>query len=110
MEATMAAKLIKVRITSAVVIAGAIVGASPKIHALDELLARDLVSRNKAELAAVSKEDVAVDDLAGIALEDMNVAQLRTVAEYHKVEGFKKMKQADLVAAIELAEEAGDDD
>ena len=105
----MAAKLIKVRITSAVVIAGAIVSASTKILALDEPLARELVSRNKAELAAVSKAEAAVDDLAGIPLEDMTVPQLRIVAESHKIDGYKKMKQDDLVASIELAEEAGDD-
>lgn len=85
----MAEKLVKIKITSAIAIAGKIVTAGKRVE-VAESMAKNLMERGRAELATADKKQ-SVDDLKAQAA-DLGI------------EGYANMKKAELIAAIEAVQ------
>jgi hypothetical protein len=86
----MADKQVKIKITAAVVIDGEIVTAGKQVD-VAESVAKNLMQRERAELATGGKNKLSVDDLKAKA-KDLGI------------DGYANMKKAALAAAIEAAE------
>lgn len=100
----MADKKVALNITSAVAIGGKIiVPSSPDAKGIlvEETLAKNLLHRGRAELATDNETD---DDDDDKPLADMNVAELKTIANGLGIDGADGMKKAELIKAIEKAE------
>lgn len=97
----MAEKTAKVKITSAVAIAGKIKKPGTVVE-IGEDLAKNLMGRGRAELATGkgTKADAEVE------LGKMKVADLKVIAAELEIDGYDGMNQAKLVAAIEEARDA----
>lgn len=99
-------KKYEIKLTSALVIDGRVVRAGTKIAA-DEATAKDFLRRGKAELvSAPEAPEVGDDDVEQVDLSNLNKDQLVDVAEQLGVEGVGKMTKAEIIAAIEAANEA----
>lgn len=88
----------KVKLTAPGVTYGGEIKKVGDIIDLPEAAADALVEGNMAEYA-----DEEEGEAGELALETLTVAQLKVIAEKEGIEGFKDMKKADLVAAIEAA-------
>ncbi len=97
----MAEKTAKVKITSAVAIAGKIKKPGTVVE-IGEDLAKNLMGRGRAELV---KGKAAKAD-AEVELGKMKVADLKVMAAELEIDGYDGMNQAKLVAAIEDARDA----
>ncbi|WJZ69989.1 hypothetical protein PVP_XSN000010 [Vibrio phage PVP-XSN] len=67
----------------------------------------------KAEIEAGRLIEVKEEELEGFSetldVSEMNVEQLKSVAEQLGIEGFSKMKKVDLISAIERCKEEGEE-
>lgn len=67
----------------------------------------------KAEIEAGRLIEVKEEELEGLSetldVSEMNVEQLKSVAEQLEIEGFSKMKKAELISAIEAHSEEGEE-
>jgi|GEM_PF-1457178 len=95
----MAEKTVKVKITSAIAIAGKIKTPGTTVE-IGEDLAKNLIGRGRAELAK-GKSAKAEGDLG-----KMKVADLKDIAADLEIDGYDGMNQAKLIAAIEEARDA----
>ena len=95
----MAEKTVKVKITSAIAIAGKIKTPGTTVE-IGEDLAKNLINRGRAELAK-GKTAKAEGDLG-----KMKVADLKIIAAELEIDGYDGMNQAKLIAAIEEARDA----
>ena len=95
----MAEKTVKVKITSAIAIAGKIKTPGTTVE-IGEDLAKNLINRGNSELAK-GKAAKAEGDLG-----KMKVADLKVIAAELEVDGYDGMNQAKLIAAIEEARDA----
>jgi len=97
-------KVMSLRCTSAFVVGGKIITPKQIVHDVPKPAAMNLIQRGKAE--EVLDGDDTETELP--ALEEMTVADLRKVAEEYEIEGAANMKKADLIEAIEAAEDDGE--
>ncbi|KAJ31014.1 Rho termination factor N-terminal domain-containing protein [Sulfitobacter pontiacus] len=95
----MAEKTVKVKITSAIAIAGNIKTPGTTVE-IGEDLAKNLINRGRAELAKGKAAKTEGD------LGKMKVADLKVVAAELEIDGYDGMNQAKLIAAIEDARDA----
>ena len=95
----MAEKTVKVKITSAIAIAGKIKTPGTTVE-IGEDLAKNLINRGRAELAKGKAAK------AGGDLGKMKVADLKVIAAELEIDGYDGMNQAKLIAAIEEARDA----
>ena len=91
----MAEKTVKVKITSAIAIAGKIKTPGTTVE-----IGEDLISRGRAELAKGMAAKAEGD------LGKMKVADLKVIAAELEIDGYDGMNQAKLIAAIEEARDA----
>lgn len=101
-------KTYKLKLTSAMVIAGGVVRAGASVD-VDEVTAKDFLRRGKAELvskpAASHQEEHQGDQDNEVDLSRMNKAQLVEVAAGLGIEGADDLTKAEIIAAIEAAGE-----
>ncbi|WP_299144112.1 Rho termination factor N-terminal domain-containing protein [uncultured Tateyamaria sp.] len=91
------AKQITLKITSAVSIGGKIIGPN-KTVTLDEPLAKNLLHRGRAVVFTIDEDEKPIGK--------MTAAELKAVAQGLNIEGADAMNKADLLEAIQKAEEA----
>jgi hypothetical protein len=92
-------KFVDVRVTSAFVVAGAIMKPGETLNDVPMSDAKALEKRGKVKLLGSSDDDGDSEYAA------MTVPELKELAEAEGIEGFDKMKKAKLIAALEAAEE-----
>lgn len=90
------------KLTSAIVMDGEIVTKDNLVE-VTEKEAKNLLARGKAVLADEKEAKAATADL-----NDMTVDALRKIADDAGVEGYRDMKKAELIQAIEAATEAAE--
>ncbi|MCK0743570.1 Rho termination factor N-terminal domain-containing protein [Chromohalobacter nigrandesensis] len=97
-------KTVDIECTSAFMAAGKMIIPKKIVRGVPAAEADNLLRRGKAKLIGNASDE----DDGEKALEDMTVAELKEEAKALDIEGFDGMQKADLVAAIEKAEEEGD--
>lgn len=90
------------KLTSAIVMDGEIITKDNLVE-VTEREAKNLLARGKAVLADEKEAKAAAADL-----NDMTVDALRKIADDAGVEGYRDMKKAELIQAIEAAIEAAE--
>jgi hypothetical protein len=90
------------KLTSAIVMDGEIITKDNLVE-VTEREAKNLLARGKAVLADDKESKAATADL-----NDMTVDALRKIADDAGVEGYRDMKKAELIQAIEAATEAAE--
>lgn len=90
------------KLTSAIVMDGEIITKDNLVE-VTEREAKNLLARGKAVLADEKEAKAAAADL-----NDMTVDALRKIADDAGVEGYRDMKKAELIQAIEAATEAAE--
>jgi len=91
-------KFVDVRVTSAFVVAGAIMKPGETLNDVPMSDAKALEKRGKVKLLGYASDPADSD------LSELNVAELETIAAEFDIDGADRMKKAQLVAAIEKAE------
>ena len=90
--------------TSAFMAAGDMITPGQEVHGVPVDDADNLVRRGKAKLLATEPE---AGDADATPLKDMTVDELKAEAKEHEIDGADKMKEAELIAAIEAVEGEG---
>jgi hypothetical protein len=96
-------KSVDIQCTSAFMAAGKMITKDQMVRGVPEPEALGLVRRGKAKI--VEDAEDAGDDKA---LDEMTVAELKALAQELEIDGADGMKKAELIAAIEAAEDEGE--
>jgi len=102
------AKKIEIKLTSAVVIGGKI-KTRGSVVTVDEKLATNLLQRGKANLHDTIIAPIAGtfdgEDVEDAPLDDHTVPELKEIAAQYEIDGVASMNKAQLIEAIQAAEE-----